>query len=242
MSRIKCVVEYDGFNYMGFQVQDDLDTVEKRITDAIYNMTGEEVKIYPSGRTDRKVHAKGQVFHFESTRSVKPYGWVLGINAFLPKDIRILSAEEVDSNFHARFSAIKKEYHYYIMKQDDVFLRRYAVYIPKLDITIIREALNKLVGTHDFKGFASAKIDSRKETVKTIYEIKLNETDRMLEFIFIGDGFLKYQIRKMMGLIIEIGAKREPLSKIDDVFKTLDPKLTNKMAKGEGLFLDKVYY
>lgn len=243
MARIKCTVAYDGFNYMGFQVQGDLDTIESRLVNAIKEMTGKIVKIYPSGRTDRYVNAKAQVFHFDTDLEIRPYGWKSGINDFLPVDIHITDVEIVDESFHARFSALKKEYRYYIRKTDyDVFTYRYAPYIPKLDVSKMAEALNAFVGTHDFKGFASAQIDKRKDTVKTIYEVKLNEYDDFLEFIFIGSGFLKYQVRRMMGIIIEIGRGKENIDKILQILENPDPSVSHKIADGRGLFLEKVYY
>ena len=109
MHRYKCIISYDGHNYMGFQIQEELKTIELEIKIALKKLLGIDVKIYPSGRTDRGVHAKGQVIHFDLDNYIPPEGLKNGINAFLPEDIYFRSVEEVDESFHARFSAKSKE-------------------------------------------------------------------------------------------------------------------------------------
>ena len=243
MYRYKCTVKYDGYNYMGFQIQNELPTIELALVEAIKKMLDVEVKIYASGRTDRYVHAKGQVFHFDLEHHIPAKGIQKGVNSYLPSDIYIYDCEEVSEEFHSRFSAISKEYRYYInYKEYNPLTIRYAPYISNLDIQKMEEALKLLEGTHDFKGFASASIDPRKETIKTIFESKLNVYDGYLEFIFIGNGFLKYQIRRMMGLLIEIGRGKETKEMLLDVLEKKDPKISHKVADGCGLYLHKVNY
>ncbi len=240
---IKCTVSYDGTNYMGYQVQDDLPTIQKELQKAIFKVTKEDNKIYASGRTDRAVHAFGQVINFITQKNIIPKGWLNAINAYLPDDIRIVDVKIVDLDFHARFSAIKKEYRYYILhNKQDLFKRNYMLMQSNLDIDLMNEALQKLIGIHDFKGFCSGSIDKRKETVKQIYEAKINVIGDVLEFVFVSNGFLRYQIRKMMGTIIEIGTKKAPLSVIDKIFDTCDPRVSNKMVSGCGLYLYEVFY
>ena len=118
MYRYKCVVKYDGYNYMGFQIQNDLPTIELNLVEAIKKMLGVEVKIYASGRTDRYVHAVGQVFHFDLEKKIPAKGIQKGMNSYLPPDIYISECEEVDEEFHSRFSAKSKEYRYYINYKD----------------------------------------------------------------------------------------------------------------------------
>ena len=117
MYRYKCILSYDGTNYMGFQIQDDLPTIELELMKAIKKMLNVDVKIYPSGRTDRYVHAKGQVIHFDLEKHLTPLQLKRGINTYLNEDIHIIDVEEVDENFHARFSAKSKEYRYYIINR-----------------------------------------------------------------------------------------------------------------------------
>ncbi len=244
MYRYKCIISYDGSNFMGFQIQEDLRTVELEIIKALYKVTNQTIKIYPSGRTDRFVHAIGQVIHFDLDKKIPALGLKKAINSYLSNDIYFKEIELVDENFHARFSAKSKEYRYYISKEEySPFKRNYLAYIPyKLDYNKMNEALNKLLGTHDFRGFASATIDKRKDTIKTIYEIKMNELNDSYEFIFIGSGFLKYQIRRMMGLIIDIGRGKYNIDMIDKIFITKDPSISHRIADGCGLYLYKVNY
>lgn len=243
MYRYKCILSYDGTNYMGFQIQDDLPTIELELMKAIKKMLNVDVKIYPSGRTDRYVHAKGQVIHFDLEKHLTPLQLKRGINTYLNEDIHIIDVEEVDENFHARFSAKSKEYRYYINTNElDPITRNYSVNIYNLDYDKMNDAIKLFIGTHDFKGFASAQIDKRKDTVKTIFDAKINKLDNYLEFIFIGTGFLKYQVRRMMGLLIEIGRGKETKEKILEVFDKKDPKISHKIAEGKGLFLYKVNY
>lgn len=241
--RYKLVVSYDGYNYMGFQIQNELDTIELELMKAFNRLLNLDVKIYPSGRTDRYVHARGQVCHVDLDIDIPDYGLMKGLNAYLPNDIYIKEVEKVNEDFHARFSAIKKEYRYYInVKEYNPLTIRYLPYIPNLDISKMEEAIKLLIGTHDFKGFASASIDERKPTVKTIYSVELINHDDKLEFIFIGNGFLKYQIRRMMGIIIEIGKGKFDKSKISEILESKNPQDSKYIADGCGLYLEKVYY
>jgi tRNA pseudouridine38-40 synthase len=241
--RYKLTVSYDGYNYMGFQIQNELDTVELELMKAFNKLLNVDVKIYPSGRTDRYVHANGQVCHVDLNIDIPEYGLMKGLNAYLPNDIYIKEVEKVNEDFHARFSALKKEYRYYInIKEYNPLTIRYLPYIPNLNIEAMKEAVELLIGTHDFKGFASASIDERKPTIKTIYSIDIINHGDKLEFIFIGNGFLKYQIRRMMGIIVEIGKGRFTKNKITEILESKNPADSKYILDGCGLYLEKVYY
>ncbi len=243
MYRYKCIISYDGHNYMGFQIQEELKTIELEIKIALKKMLGIDVKIYPSGRTDNGVHAIGQVIHFDLENYIPESGIKNGMNSYLPEDIHFKSVELVDESFHARFSAKSKEYRYYInIGEYDPLKANYSVNITNLNLEIMKLAIKKLEGVHDFKGFASSSIDERKDTVKEIYHTEINEKDNFLEFVFIGSGFLKYQIRRMMGLIVEIGRGKESLEMIDVVFDKKDPSISHRSLDGRGLYLYKVNY
>ena len=241
--RYKCVIAYDGYEYMGFQIQEDLKTIELEIMNAFKKLLNIDVKIYPSGRTDRYVHAKGQVIHFDLDSTINAEGIKRGLNSFLPQDIHILSCEEVSDDFHARFSAKSKEYRYYINTGEyNPLTIRYMPNITYLDVSKMEDAIKLFIGTHNFKGFASAQIDERKDTVKTIFDAHINKYEDKLEFVFIGTGFLKYQIRRMMGLLIDIGRGFHNKELILEVLDKCDPKISHKVAPGCGLYLFKVNY
>lgn len=241
--RYKCIISYDGYNYKGFQVQPGEVTIEICLKEAIKMMLHKDVKIYPAGRTDAMVHAFGQVIHFDLDLNIKPEAIKNGLNSFLPRDIRIVDASIVDDNFHARFSAKKKEYHYLVKQTEpSVFENRYMAYYKNLDLELMIEALRMLCGKHNFKGFCSGSVNPLKDFEKIIYEAKIIKDGDYLRFIFVGNGFLKYQIRRMMGLVLEIGAKRDSLETITRVFNERDPGISHKIAPGYGLYLMKVYY
>ena len=241
--RIKCTISYDGFDFMGYQIQDDLRTVELELTKALKKVSGEDIKVFASGRTDRGVHALGQVIHFDTNKNITEDGWIRALNSFLPLDIRVISVEYVSDDFHARFRAKKKEYHYLVETAEyNLFERRYKAFYYNLDIDLMKEALKRLCGTHSFKGFCSASNIVGKDFVKTLDEAYIIEEGTTLRFVFKGSGFLKYQIRRMMGIVLEIGRGRDVLDTIDKVFLTEDPTISRMCADPQGLYLVKVYY
>ena len=167
--RIKMTVAYDGTNYYGFQHQPNFINIEDELIKAIQRIDGKVEKIVGSGRTDRYVHARGQVIHFDSEKKIEPYKWVMAVNTFLPEDIRILSCEYVSDDFHARYSVKSKEYHYHLrLNNDDLFSRNYTDYALNLNLDLMEKSLKKLEGKHDFKGFCSAQIHEEKGTIKEI--------------------------------------------------------------------------
>ena len=243
MVRYKVVLSYDGHNYMGFQIQEELPTIELEIKNAFYKLLNKDVKIYPSGRTDKGVHAINQVIHFDLEENIPADGIKKGINSFLPSDIYFKEVSIVDENFHARFSAKSKEYRYYInIGEYDPLTINYAPHITNLNIDEMRRAIKLFIGKHDFKGFASASIDKRKDTVKEIFNAEINVLDGTLEFVWIGTGFLKYQIRRMMGLLVEIGRGKEKPEMVSYVLEKKDPKISHRSLDGCGLYLMKVNY
>lgn len=241
--RYKCTVAYDGFDYKGFQIQGKKKTIELALNEAISLMTKQRIKIVGSGRTDAQVHAKGQVFHFDADFIMNPDAMKTAMNWRLAKDIRIIEIEPVDETFHARFSAIKKEYHYLVSTvMPSPFESRYKAYYESLDIERIKDALNHFIGTHDFRGFCSATVHKEKDCTREIIKADLVIEEDCLRFIFIGTGFLKYQVRRMMGLILDIGSGKDEVTTIDKVLDSKDPKISHKVAPGYGLYLEHVYY
>lgn len=240
---IKCVIEYDGSNYAGFQVQPNAVTIEEELLRVLNLITKENIKIYGSGRTDKGVHARGQVINFFTHNHIPLDKFKYACNRQLPLDIRILSMEYVDNSFHARFSAKKKEYRYYVKQSPlTAFEHKYMTFERNLDLNLVQNGLKLLEGRHNFEGFCSVDVDKRKDFVKEIYTASVKKIDDILEFTFIGSGFLKYQIRRMMALIIAIGLHEEKLETISKILETRDPLLYTKVADPSGLYLMKVYY
>ena len=171
MVRVKCVVSYDGSKFHGFQVQNKLRTVQGEIQKALKNICKEEVIIHGSGRTDAKVHGVKQVFHFDTTRQIAEEQWKRAINHFLPNDIYIVDSKFVSDDFHSRYSAKKKEYHYLLSTNEyDPFETNYIFqYGRPLDITLMKEAAKIFIGEHDFASFCS--YDQYGNTIRELYEL-----------------------------------------------------------------------
>lgn len=232
---------YDGSNYFGSQRQKDVRTVEFKLNKALTKMHKKDVIIITSGRTDRGVHALNQVAHFDSDLKIEENKFVKAVNSLLPEDIIVKEIKPVNDEFHARHHAVKKEYLYIITTKYDIFNRNYETYIYQdLDVDLMEKAIKQFEGTHDFKGFCSYVKD--KPTVKTIYEASIKQKDDKLLITIIGDNFLRYMVRKMVGTLIDIGLKKKDISIINEIFDKKDPKLCGKTAKPNGLYLKKVYY
>lgn len=244
MERIKCVVAYDGTNFAGYQVQPNERTVQGEIEKVLKRIHKEDIIIHSSGRTDAAVHAKGQVFHFDTPLFIPVEKWQLALNTQLPDDIYIESLEKVSTDFHARYSAEKKEYRYKISlkKERNVFWRNYLYHYPyKIDINKMEEAARYFIGTHDFTLFCSAK--SNKEIkVRTIYDIQINQQEQELEIAFIGNGFLYNMVRILVGVLLEVGQGRIAPQEIEKVLKKQHKRLRAKTAPGHGLYLWEVTY
>jgi len=240
---IKCVIEYDGTCFQGFQIQPNVRTVEEVFEYTISQILSEDIKITGSGRTDRYVHAKGQVINFYTNCDIPLERLFRALNRQLPLDIRVKEIEYVPISFHSRFSAIKKEYRYYIKTTPlNAFEHNYIDYQEKLDTNLMEKGLKLLIGQHNFEGFCSVDVDKRKDFTKTIYVASLNKIGDTLEFVFIGSGFLKYQIRRMMAVLIAVGKKEVELDVINKILETRNPFIYTKVANPSGLYLEKVYY
>ncbi|PKL46897.1 MAG: tRNA pseudouridine(38-40) synthase TruA [Nitrospira bacterium HGW-Nitrospira-1] len=255
MKYIKLIIEYDGTNYQGWQTQRSGLTIQDTISKTISDITDEQIKLISASRTDAGVHALGQVAAFR-TDSVLPADTIKrALNAKLPKDIRILEAEDVDSEFHPRYRALRKSYFYLIEKtqKQSVFLHRYAWRIPvSLDLGSMSRAAAILHGEHDFSAFRGSGC-SAKTTVRTIYSITLSGYDSIDfmaakihgDFIKIrikANAFLRHMVRNIIGTLIEVGKGRIAPEKVADILTSCDRKMAGPTAPAKGLFLEKVFY
>jgi tRNA pseudouridine38-40 synthase len=245
MQRLKCTIAYDGTLFAGYQIQPNKRTIQEEFEKALKKLHKEnEVKVYASGRTDARVHAKGQVLHFDTSLDIPLDRWSIAINSILPLDISVLEVEKVPANFHARFDAQRKEYRYFIYPSPtrDPFKRNYATFFPnKLNLDAIREALPLFLGTHDFSSFCAAKTEVQ-DKIRTIYEIELLEEDDMLVLRYVGSGFLYNMVRIMTGTLLEIGIGNRKAESITHALMKKDRSLSGKTAPAEGLYLWKVLY
>ncbi|WP_070329233.1 tRNA pseudouridine(38-40) synthase TruA [Exiguobacterium aurantiacum] len=242
MRRVKLTIAYDGTNYAGYQVQPNGNTVQAEVETVLAKMHGQAVKVVASGRTDARVHAKGQVIHFDTHLSMPADRFVKALNAMLPDDILVCSAEEVDASFHARYGAKRKEYRYFIRTDVDPFRRHHAVTVTyALDRERMRQALRSLVGTHDFTSFSVTKSEVV-DRVRTIYEAELVEAGDEMYFRFVGSGFLYNQVRIMVGTLMEVGRGKYEPADVSRMLAAKDRRSAGITAPPHGLYLWNVNY
>lgn len=257
MRNIGLVVSYDGTNYNGFQSQPFRNTVQDKLQEAIFLLTGESVKVTGSGRTDAGVHAWGQVVNFHTDSSIPIDRWQLALNARLPDDIVIRRAVELPEAFHARKGALRKTYRYTInnSRVPDVFRRRYQLFHPvPLDLSGMAEALKHVIGEHDFTSFCSRKA-AKMSYVRTLMEAKIVPDQNPSPIVpasiarhgvfhveLTGSGFLYNMVRIIVGTLLEIGeGKRDP----EDMRRILEAKdrlAAGPTAPAQGLCLWEVVY
>ena len=234
---------YDGSNFYGYQVQNNKRTVQDEIEKCLTKINGnKKVKIVGSGRTDRGVHAMGQRAHFDfKEMDVKRLH--TSLNKLLPNDIYIRKVELVNEDFHARFDVVKKEYIYKInMGEYNPIKYNYEYQLNcQLDISKMKKAAKYLIGEHNFKSFT--KTDEEKDDyVRTIYDIKFEEINNVLTITFIGSGFLRYMVRNMVGLLVDVGLGKVDSEETIKILESCDRTKAGKTFSPNGLYLNKVYY
>ena len=244
MNNIKITLEYDGTNYYGWQKQKGMKTIQGEIEEALFAVTKEMCEVTGSSRTDAGVHAKGFVANFKTNSKVPPNKFREALNVKLPDDIVIIKSEKVDDEFHARYYAKGKTYEYSILN-DDVpsALMRNQVYHYKydLDIEAMKIAAKQFIGTHDFAAFKTQG-SSVKGTIRTIFDVKVEKTEKIIKISVSGDGFLYNMVRIIVGTLINVGRGKTDSSSIVDIINKKDRTLAGDCVPPHGLLLKKVYY
>jgi tRNA pseudouridine38-40 synthase len=245
-TRYKIKVSYDGTNYSGWQVQPRHRTVQGEIERLLAEMTCQKhVRVESSGRTDTGVHARAQVAHFDLKEPVDATYFQRGLNAQLDRDIRIVTMEKVSSDFHARFSAVGKEYRYFIYNGLIVppTKRLYRLQEGRpLDVDRMRAAAKFLVGEHDFAPFSANRKVEIKGTVRTIHSFYVRKHGADITLEVQGNGFLYKMVRSLAGFLIHVGMGRlEPESALD-ILASGKRTAVVQTARPQGLFLWKVFY
>jgi len=238
---------YDGTNFNGYQKQPRKRTVQKEIEDVLKQINdNKNVSIYSSGRTDAGVHAINQKAHFEMNIKISPDRLLRGMNSLLPNDIYVKNIDMVEDDFHARFSAIGKEYVYIINMGEYNPLERNYVYqfCKKLDVVAMERGLKYLEGTHNYKSFVKTdeEIVDYVRTVSQALVVRDSKDLNKLVITFVGTGFLRYMVRNMVGLLIEIGEGKRKPEDIIEIFKHENRKFAGKTAPSCGLYLRNVFY
>lgn len=242
--RFKVVVAYDGSSFHGWQTQHKNNSVQEAIEKVLSDIHQSTIAIVASGRTDSKVHALKQVFHFDSDLDISESQLVLALNSQLPKTIRIRSAEIVHNDFHARFDATGKRYGYYLSNDTkNPFIHNYMdIDFYPLDLELMQEAATIFLGTHDFTSFTSAKINPNKSKIKTITNFEISKEDDVTKFIIEGDGFLRYMVRMIVQTVILVGKKKLSVEYVKEMLDAKDKHLCSYKANPSGLYLEDVFY
>ncbi|MBK5251345.1 MAG: tRNA pseudouridine(38-40) synthase TruA [Peptostreptococcaceae bacterium] len=244
MKNIKLTIEYDGTDFCGWQKQVGLRTVEGVLNNALSVVLNEEVSIIGSGRTDAKVHALGQVANFKSETQIALDRFSRAVNAYLPPDVAILSAEEVPMDFHSRYDPKRKTYLYRVQNGSVCrpVYRNYAYhYYRNLEEEKMRKALQMFIGEHDFKAFMSSG-SKIKKTVRTIYKAKISRENDLLIMEVEGNGFLYNMVRRIVGIVLEAGSGSLEIGEIPKILEDKDNRRTMRLAPPQGLYLKTVKY
>jgi tRNA pseudouridine38-40 synthase len=251
MRNIKLTIAYDGADFHGWQIQPGLPTIQGALTDAVHQITQEKIVIQGASRTDTGVHALGQVAHFKTQSLLAADEFQRALNALLPPAIRIVAAEEVGPDFHARWQAQGKTYRYRIHRGRVLppFDYRHALhYSGGLDEDAIAAAARLFEGEHDFTSFAassgSEEDDNERDMVRVIYtsEIVREPAREEIAYVVRGRSFLRYMVRKIVGTLIEVGKGRLAAADISELFAARDRSRSGPTAPPEGLYLVSLEY
>src|SRR5262245_8840422 len=256
MPHFKLTLAYDGTDYVGWQRQASGTSIQGLVEDALRELDGRDVSVAGAGRTDAGVHALGQVASFSLARSIEATTVLRSLNAKLPPDVRVWSAEDVAPAFHARFDARSKTYRYRIWNAEvlNPFERRYVWHVvTPLDVDAMASAARLLEGTHDFAAFQGTGSDAT-TTVRTLFQSAIRTPQStiqsairtpqsaMVELVITGDGFLRHMVRAIVGSLVEVGRGRQPASWIGDVLASRRRELAGRTAPPHGLALVAVDY
>ena len=245
MRNIKLIIEYDGKSFGGWQKQPKKLNIQGEIEKAISEITGEEVELIASGRTDAGVHSLGQTANFKTNNeTISVEKFPLAINSKLKASIRIKSAEEVDERFHSRYSVKSKTYRYVINDSpiESAIYRDLEYHIStRLDVEKMNEAVKYFEGEHDFKGFKASGTSS-KSSVRTIYEGKVTRNGDRVYIELTGSGFLYNMVRIILGTLLDVGLGKINPKDIKKIIESKDRKMAGKTLPARGLYLLKVEY
>lgn len=245
MRNIKMHLQFDGSRYTGWQrLGDDDNTIQGKFETLLRKMTSEEINVIGCSRTDKGVHAKALVCNFFTGSNMEIEEIERYINRYLPDDIVAYGLSEEDERFHSRYNAKSKLYRYTIdnNKYQDVFTRKFTSHVPeKLNLSLMQEAANKLVGTFDFAAFTTMK-SKKKNTVRTIMNINISKDNNYIYLDFEGDGFLHNMIRIITGTLVRVGKEEISPKDVQSILEAGNRSVAGPMAEAKGLSLIEVIY
>jgi tRNA pseudouridine38-40 synthase len=246
--KFKLIIAYDGTAYDGWQVQKIGTGVQQIVEAALAKLFPSAPRLHSSSRTDTGVHALGMVAHFEIPRAefrMTVRKLALAINAWLPEDVRVVSAAFAKGKFHARFDAGGKQYRYFVWNHlaMNPLLRKTAWHVPrKLDLKAMHTAAKLFVGRRDFKSFAGTQTYEMKTTVRTLTRCDVEKSGAQFTFIIEGDGFLYKMCRGIVGTLVQVGQGKIAVAEIKNILASRDRRVAGMTAPAHGLVLWKVFY
>jgi len=242
--RIALALEYDGSRFLGWQTQPGGGTVQDTLQAALSGIAGSAVQVTCAGRTDRGVHAREQVVHFDTGAARPDSAWVRGVNALLPDSVAVLWAARVADDFHARYAALARTYRYVLLNRPvrPALAARHAGWThAPLDVAAMREAALLLVGEHDFSAFRAAECQAR-SPVRTLQALEVQARGERIDFVLRANAFLQHMVRNIVGTLVYVGNGRHAPQWAGEVLASRDRARAAPTFAAEGLYLERVEY
>jgi len=243
-TRIALGIEYDGSRFLGWQTQPGGGTVQDALQTAISGIADETVTITCAGRTDRGVHGRGQVVHFDTAAQRPDSAWVRGVNAMLPEAVAVLWSRRMAPDFHARYSALSRTYRYVLLNRPvrpALAARHVGWHHAPLALEAMRAAAALLLGEHDFSAFRAADCQA-KNPVRTLHAIRIERRGECFEFVLRANAWLQHMVRNIVGTLVYVGMGKHPPSWALQVLESRDRSLAAPTFGSEGLYLEAVEY
>lgn len=244
MRNIRILIEYDGTNYAGWQWQKNDKTIQETLSKAVVQVVQEPVKIYGAGRTDAGVHALGQVANFNTNSNIPSERLIRAINFYLPHDITVKEAVDVEESFHAQYCAVSKVYRYTLFNDwIRTSLYRNFCYVCgfQLDMDKMTHAAQYLMGTHDFTSFTTRALQE-KNRIRTVKRLEIKKEGKYIYFTVEADGFLYNMVRTIVGTLIEVGRGKTAVENVKGILEARNRNLAGPTAPAKGLCLVEVKY
>lgn len=243
MARFKLTIEYDGSNFKGWQLQKNIRTVHGDLLEIFTKVLQTSTfELYGAGRTDTGVHALGQVAHLDVNTNLQPDKLMLRLNEQIPTDINIINIEPMHPKFHARFDAVARSYVYQISRRRTAFGKPYVWWVKEnIDINLMKQCGDLLTGFKDFHSFGDKHADD-KSTMVDVIKVEALEKDNSIVIRIIGSHFLWHQVRRMIGVMVQVGKNKMTLEQVHSFFEAFTEEPSRLTAPPTGLYLEKVYY
>src|SRR5262245_71120 len=244
IGRIALGLEYDGSRFLGWQTQPGGGTVQDVLEPALASIAGSPIATTAAGRTDRGVHARIQVVHFDTEAQRPASAWVRGVNALLPDSVAVLWSHEVPEDFHARYSALWRTYRYQLLNRPvrPALTASYTGWFHSpLDVPKMREAAALLLGEHDFSAFRSSECQA-KTPIRNIQELTLGSDGENIVFVIRANAFLHHMVRNLVGTLVYVGKGKHPPQWARQVLESKNRSMAAPTFGPEGLYLERIEY